>query len=94
MPNKLKDPVNDTLPEFCAPVVIADCIVSDPLPDFLRNSLPSGTFIANSPACREEVVGIDPGVKLRFCLIAIVYINLNEWIIRKPSIIVHILIIF
>ena len=35
-------------------------------PDFLRNTLPSFTLIANSPTDRFEVVGLLPPVKLLF----------------------------
>ena len=63
---KVNDPLNTTDPEFCAPVVIADCIVSDPDPDFLKKTLPSGTFIPNSPAKSDAVVGSTPATKLLF----------------------------
>lgn len=63
---KDKDPLNTTDPEFCAPVVIADCIVSDPDPDFLKKTLPSGTFIPISPANSDAVVGSTPATRLLF----------------------------
>jgi len=71
-PDTANEPVSTTLPELLAPVVMADCIVSDPLPDFLRYTLPSGTFIASSPGDRDAVVGIDPVTRLLFCSIGMV----------------------
>ncbi len=71
----VKEPVRTMFPVFCAFVVIADSIVSPALPDFLINTLPSGTFMANCPTPRELVVGTEPGVRLLKCMIlsAIVY---------------------
>ena len=41
------EPVKYMLPLFCTLVAIKVSIVSLLLPDFLKNTLPSGTFIAN-----------------------------------------------
>jgi hypothetical protein len=46
-PETFKLPVRTTLPELLEFVVIADIIVSTPLPDFLKYIRPSGTFMAN-----------------------------------------------
>ena len=46
-PFTFKLPVKNTSPIFVAFVVIADIITSSLLPDFLKNTRPSGTFIAN-----------------------------------------------
>ena len=43
----VKEPVSTMFPVFCVLVTTAVSIVSDPLPDFLINTLPSGTFMAN-----------------------------------------------
>lgn len=43
----VKEPVRTIFPLFCVLVTIAVSIVSDPLPDFLTNTLPSDTFMAN-----------------------------------------------
>ena len=77
VPYKFKEPVKVTLPEFCVPVLITDSIVSVPLPLLRKKIFPSGTFIANSPSTNEDVVGIDPGVRLLFCFIGISYINMK-----------------
>jgi hypothetical protein len=68
-PFTFKLPVKNTSPIFVAFVVIADIITSSLLPDFLKNTRPSGTFIANCPTPNDAVVGIEPVAKLRKCMI-------------------------
>jgi len=46
-PETVNEPFSNTLPELFAFVVIADSILSPALPDFLKNTRPSGTFMAN-----------------------------------------------
>jgi len=53
----------------CVLVVTAVSIVSLPLPDFLKNILPSGILMAIWPTPSELVVGTDPADKLLKCMI-------------------------
>ena len=69
LPFTLKLPVNLKLPLLSELETNTVSIVSLTLPDFLKNILPSGTFIANIPVPRDIVVGIEPVVKLLKCII-------------------------
>ena len=69
LPLMLKLPVNLKLPLLSEFETNTVSIVSLLLPERLKNTRPSGTFIANIPVPKDAVVGIEPVAKLLRCII-------------------------